>query len=634
MSDQPTVTSSGRIELAEKPSRRKSPEEFLESFDLSTVPPAPGCYIMYDEKGRPIYVGKANNLRARVRTYITERDSRYSVKFLMRRVAHIEFLVTTNEKEALLLENSLIKQYKPRYNVRLKDDKTYVSLRLDVQNEFPRLTVVRRYKKDGARYFGPYSSAQAVRETLRQIHRIFPLRRCSDNVLRNRTRPCLYCQMGQCMGPCDNQADREAYLEMVEQVILVLEGRSGDVEKRLMSQIQQYAGRLEFEKAAQARDRLAALKKTIERQRTVAVPGEEDRDVFGYYGHGRFTELQVLFFRGGKLLGGRSWTFHEREMPLDELVASFILQYYSQPAAIPAEVLVPLEIESADTLAEILAEERAARVSVHWPQRGEKRALVDLAMRNAESSFKEKQLAEAANRDLLEQVRQTLHLPKTPNRIECYDISTLQGERPVGSMVTFEGGEPAKNRYRHYAIRSVEGQDDYAMLREVLLRRFKRAVEEHDLPDLVLMDGGKGQLNVATTVLKDLGLEDVPAASIAKSHPEGGEASPERFFIAGRMNPIIPPQHGPVVRLLARIRDEAHRFAITYHRKKRSKATLRTALTDIPGVGPRRARLLLNKFGSVARIREATAEQIAGVPGFSKMLAETILAKLKENEKT
>jgi excinuclease ABC subunit C len=320
-------------------------------------------------------------------------------------------------------------------------------------------------------------------------------------------------------------------------------------------------------------------------------------------------------------------------MPLDELVASFILQYYSQSAAIPAEVLVPLEIESADTLAEILAEDRAARVGVHWPQRGEKRALVDLAMRNAESSFKEKQLAEAANRDLLEQVRQTLHLPKTPNRIECYDISTLQGERPVGSMVAFDGGEPAKARYRHYAIRSVEGQDDYAMLREVLLRRFTRAVEEQDFPDLVLIDGGKGQLHVAEAVLKDLGLEDVPAASIAKSRSEGGEASPERFFVPGRMNPIVPPQHGPVVRLLARIRDDAHRFAIAYHRKRRSKATLRTALTDIPGVGPKRARLLLNQFGSVATIRQATVEQIAGVPGFSKMLAETVLQGLKDKEK-
>ena len=294
-------------------------------------------------------------------------------------------------------------------------------------------------------------------------------------------------------------------------------------------------------------------------------------------------------------------------------------------------MLIPLEIESADTLAEILAEERAARVSVHWPQRGEKRALVDLAMRNAESSFKEKQLAEAANKDLLEQVRQTLHLPKTPNRIECYDISNLQGERAVGSQATFENGEPAKNRYRHYAIRSVEGQDDYAMLREVLLRRFKRAVEEQDFPDLVLIDGGKGQLNVATTVLKDLGLEDVPAASIAKSRPGEGEASPERFFIPGRMNPIIPPQHGPVVRLLSRIRDEAHRFAITYHRKRRSKATIRTALTDIPGVGPRRARLLLNQFGSVAKIREATVEQIAAAPGFSTALAQTVLSKLNEN---
>ena len=621
MEHEPHVDAVGSLELAEK---RATPEDFLASFDLDTVPTQPGCYIMHDAKGRPIYVGKAKNLRARVRTYINETDSRYSVKFLMSRVARIEFLVTANEKEALLLENSLIKQYKPRYNVRLKDDKTYVSIRLDVTQDFPRLEIVRRYKKDGAKYFGPYSNARAVRETIRQIHRLFPLRRCSDSVMRNRSRPCLYHQMGQCGGPCAGMVDPAAYHEMVDQVVMVLEGRNDELEKKLLEQIKVAAEKLEFEKAAQLRDRLYALQQTVERQRAVVTAGAQDCDVFGYFSKGRFVEIEVLFYRAGKLMGGRAYSFAESEMPLDELLSSFVLQYYATNPAIPSEVLVPLEMEEADTLADILGEERGTRVSVHWPQRGEKVALVDLAMRNAKSSFEEKQLAEAANRDLLEHLQRALKLPRLPVRIECYDISTIQGTSAVGSMVTFENGVPEKSRYRHYAIREVEGQDDFGMLREVLMRRFVRAINETDLPDLVVIDGGKGQLGVAEAVFKDLGVEDLPAVGIAKSRAEDEGRSPERFFIPGRMNPIILPQHSAVVRLMAHIRDEAHRFAITYHRKKRGKATLKTSLTSIPGVGPARAKALLKHFGSVAKVKAASVEEIAAVPGIGEELARAI----------
>ena len=612
------------LDLDGRPSERASAEEFLAAFDLSRVPTASGCYLMYDEKGRPIYVGKAKNLRARLRTYITERDSRYSVKFLMQRVARVEFLVTVNEKEALLLENSLIKQYKPRYNVRLKDDKTYVSLRVDVAQEFPRVTVVRRYKKDHAKYFGPYSSALAMRETLRMIRRLFPLRVCTDAVMHNRTRPCLYHQMKQCLAPCVGLVDREGYHEVIRQVVMVLEGRTEELEKLLFERIQHHAEALEFEKAADLRDRLYALRRTVERQRTVAVPGAEDRDVFGLYTEGRFAEIQVIFFRGGKMLGGRSYSFEQYEMPIDELLSSFLLQYYSQAPAIPGEVLLPLELEEAPVFAEILSEQRGVRVSVHWPQRGEKRALVDLAIRNARSSFHEKRLEEQANKDLLEQVRRTLKLDNIPSRIECYDISTTQGDKPVGAMVAFDGGVPNKARYRRFAIRTVEGQDDFGMLREVLLRRFRRAIEENDLPDLVLIDGGKGQLNVATAVFEDLGLDDLPAVAIAKSRAEGDGHSPERFFVPGRMNPIVPAQHSLVVRFLARVRDEAHRFAIAYHRAKRKRAAFRSPLLDVPGVGPKRARILLNKIGSLVTIEESPVETIAALPGMSEELARKI----------
>lgn len=628
MAQSPSVTSTERLDLAGRPSERRSTEEFLESFDINTVPTLTGCYIMFDEKDHPIYVGKANNLRARIRTYITERDTRYRVKFLMQQVARFEFLITATEKEALLLENSLIKQYRPRYNVRLRDDKTYVSLRLNPKEDFPRVTVVRRYKKDGAKYFGPYSSSQSVREALKFIHKLFPLRRCSDHVMNNRTRPCLYHQMNQCLAPCVGLVTPELYRDMVEQVILALEGRNTDLEKLLTDQIAQQSDKLEFEKAAVLRDRLYALQRTVERQRTVGAPGAEDRDIFGFYGEGRFIIVQAIFFRHGKLLGGRTFPFGHCEMPIEELLGSLLLQYYSEAPDIPPEILLPIELEDADTLAELLSEQRGTKVAVLTPQRGEKHALVEIAMRNAKSGFEERRLAEAANKDLLEQTQRALKLPKPPVRIECFDISTIQGEKPVGSMVTFEGGVANKARYRHFAIRNVEGQDDFGMMREVLLRRFKRALEEDDLPDLVVIDGGKGQLNVALAVFKDLGIEDLPSVGMAKSRAEDGGHSPERFFLPGRKDPIVPAQHSSVVHLMARVRDEAHRFAVTYHRKRRSKGTLRTSLTDIPGIGEKRARILLNSFGSLVKIRACGVEDIAALPGFNETLARTIVERL------
>lgn len=608
-----------------------SPEDFVGRFDTSTVPIEPGCYIMEDAKGKPIYVGKAKSLRARIRTYINASDSRYSVKFLMRRVARIQFLVTGNEKEALLLENSLIKQYRPRYNVQLKDDKTYISLRVDTREDFPRITVVRRYRKDGARYFGPYHSAASVRNTLRRLQRLYPLRTCSDHVMNNRSRPCLYYQMKQCAAPCVGYVTREDYHAILDQVLLILEGKNAELEQQLLAQINACAERLAFEEAAVLRDRLFDLRRTLERQRTVAVPGAEDRDVFGIHHEGNFASIQIIFYRGGKMLGGRNVAFKRQEMPLDELLSSFLLQYYSEAPAIPAEVLVPLEIESADVLGEVLSEQRGARVQVLWPQRGEKKALVELANRNATQNFEEKRLSEAAKQDALVEMQRALHLPALPERIECFDISTIQGTNTVASMVVFTNGQPDKARYRRFSIKSVAGQDDFASMREVLMRRYTRAIEENDLPDFVLIDGGKGQLGMATAVFKDLGIEDLPHAGIAKSRAQdAGDRSPERFFLPGRMNPIILPQAGPVVQLAARIRDEAHRFAITYHRKKRGKSALQNVLQSIPGVGPGRARALLRGLGSATRVRAATPEEIAALPGISADLARTIHARLRE----
>lgn len=617
----------GRVVLEQGEAR--TPEAFRASFEIGRVPVQAGCYIMQDQRGAVVYVGKAKNLRARMRQYLSESDERYHVQFLMRRVAQIDFLVTSNEKEALLLENSLIKQHKPRYNFRLKDDKTYVRVRVDVQHAFPRLTITRNVRKDGARYFGPYSDTRAVRDVVRQLQRLFPLRTCSDAVLASRERPCLYHQMGQCAAPCVDLVSSEDYREIVQEVVLILEGKRSEVERRLLERIQRLADALEFEQAAVLRDRLYALRKTLERQRTVQAAGENDRDVFGVYTQGRYSQVQALFYRGGALIGGRTFSFSRHETATEEMLGSLLLQYYADNSEIPPEVLLPLPIEEAETLEEILSETRGARVTVACPQRGEKRRLVELAERNARSSFEERRLADKANADLLEQMRTALGLSNTPHRIECFDISTTQGDKPVGSMVTFEDGAASKQRYRRFAIRQVEGQDDFAMMREMLLRRYRRAVDENDLPDLVLIDGGKGQLNVAVAALSDLGVEDLEVASIAKSRAEGDGRSPERFFRPGRKNPIILPQNHAVVLLLARIRDEAHRFAVTYHRKRRSKAAFQSSLLEIPGVGRERARRLLKTLGSLAAVKAAPVEEIARVPGVGENLARTIKEHLE-----
>ncbi|MDZ4859924.1 MAG: excinuclease ABC subunit UvrC, partial [Candidatus Hydrogenedentes bacterium] len=328
MSSVPSIQSFERIELAE--AQRQSPEQFLDSFDIANVPTAPGCYIMRDERDCVIYVGKANSLRARVRTYLNDGDSRYTVKFLMKRVARIDFLVTTNAKEALLLENSLIKEHRPRYNVQLKDDKSYVSVKVNLRHEWPRVTITRQLRKDGSRYFGPYASAMAVRQTVKQFQRMFPLRLCSDSVLQSRTRPCLYYQMKQCSAPCVNYVSKEDYREMVDQVVMALEGRSAELVKVLKTRIDEHAAGLEFEKAAQLRDRLFAVQTTLERQRTVRPEPGDDQDIWGYHTEGRFMELQVLFYRAGKMTGGRSFSFNQREMPVQEVLASFFLQYYGE----------------------------------------------------------------------------------------------------------------------------------------------------------------------------------------------------------------------------------------------------------------------------------------------------------------
>jgi excinuclease ABC subunit C len=600
--------------------------------DLNAVPTQPGCYLMLGEHGKVLYVGKAKNLRSRLRAYLNATDSRYSVTFLMRRVKDIQWLTTENEKEALLLENNLIKQHKPRYNVRLRDDKTYVSLRIRTDHPFPRLEVVRQYKQDGAKYFGPYQSAHEVRDIVRQLQRFFPLRTCSDYVLKTRTRPCVYYQMKRCAAPCVGYVNPEAYAEWIKDIVLILQGRCEELERRILDQIRAHSDKLEFEQAAALRDRLFAFRRMLDVQRATHADSAIDRDVFGIFTAGRHVEICILFYRGGRMVGSRKIALERADLPLEEWLASFLLQYYAQSPTVPDEVLVPIELEETEALAEILRDRKGSRVALIAPKRGERNAVLALAEKNAEENYRARLTQEQARADVLQHVQAILHLPSIPRRIECFDISTLQGHRTVGAMVVFENGMPAKQRYRRYEIRGQEGQDDFAALREVLLRRYRRAREENDLPDLVLIDGGKGQLHVAQTALKDLGLETLPCAAIAKSRSEGGKRSPERFFIPNRSNPIVPPADHPAVLFLSRIRDETHRYVITFHRRQRNKATLKSTLTIIPGVGAKRANLLLTRFGSVPKIAAASPEELMKVPGISATLAQTIHSFLKDWE--
>ena len=588
--------------------------------DLDNIPTSPGVYVMKSKSGEVIYVGKAKALRARLRAYFRDGDSRYSVQFLMKRAAYIDFIVTNTEKEALLLENTLIKEHKPRYNIRLKDDKTYVSLRLDPREDFPRITVVRRFKRDGALYFGPYSSAAAVRDTLRSIQEVFPIRRCSNAAFKNRERPCLNCQIGRCAGPCCGLISKEEYHKLIEEVILFLKGRNDDLARQLEGRMQEASDALNFEAAARLRDRLQSVERTLEKQQAVSAAAI-DQDVFGIYSDNADTQIQVLFIRDGKLIDTGSHTFRRKRMPVPEVFSSIMKQFYSSERFVPKEILMPMEVDDAQLLAEVLTERRGRKVTIRMPKRGEKLRLVEMASKNAENFLKAKRAAAQSASSAGEELKKKLRLQEPPARIECVDISNISGTDAVGSLVTFNDGKPNRSRYRRYRIKTVSRADDYAMMDEVLTRRYRRGLEEQDMPDLLVVDGGKGQLNVALDVLRRLGVADLKVVALAKPAREGEQ---DKVFLPGRKNPVVFPASSGALHLLQRIRDEAHRFAITYHKKLRKKSRLRSALSDIPGVGDKRRNALLTHFGSIDRVKEASVEELAAVPAIPDSLAKRV----------
>jgi excinuclease ABC subunit C len=604
---------------------------------IHNLPASPGVYLMRDSDGEIIYIGKARSLRQRVRSYFNQSgDSRYHVKFLVARVADIEVMLTDTEKEALLLENTLIKQHHPRYNLNLKDDKTYFSLRIDPHEEFARFTVVRKRPKDGARYFGPYSSGSAAREVLRQMIRMFPLRHYPLATCMSRSRPCLYHQIGQCSAPCHGLISKAAYCELVTGAMLFLEGKGRQLVAEFKRRMLDASEQLQYEEAARWRNLLRAIEVTVEKQKVV-LHGGGDSDVLGYHRDGSSMDFALLFIRAGVLSGSRLFSI---TWQLDDAtaVAEFIQRYYTGSVVIPEEVLLPVAIEESETLAELLGELRGGKVTLHVPQRGTKRELVALAEKNALSVQRERQDRKANAESLLADLMERLQLSRLPRRMECYDISTIQGRFSVGSCVVFTDGKADRQKYRRYRIKTVVGQDDFAMLREVFQRRFREENRAREgMPDLVVVDGGIGQLNAVQEIIAELGLADeFDLVSLAKSRVQHDvtaadiRKSDERVFLPGRKNPLVLRQNSAPLLLLAALRDEAHRFAISYHRAVRGKEGLASAIEAIPGIGAKRRTALLGHFGSMQRLMEAGVDDIAAVPGMTRVMAEKLYGALRQ----
>ncbi|NVJ06652.1 excinuclease ABC subunit UvrC [Myxococcus sp. AM001] len=601
---------------------------------LDALPTGPGVYLMKDRRGQVIYVGKAINLRSRVRSYFNRTgDTRVFVSLLDQLLGDLETVLVSNEKEALLLENELIKKHRPRFNVLLKDDKQFISLRLDRAQAYPRLEVVRKYERDGARYFGPYSSAGAIRETLRVVNRFFRLRTCTDHVLANRKRPCLLHQIGRCPAPCVYPVPQEDYHRSVDEVVLFLEGKAGELVEGLRLRMKRAAQELKFEEAARLRDQLSAIERSLERQK-VATTDFKDQDVFAFHREGDRILFYVLWVRQGRLNGGQAFPFGSQEFPDEELIASFVNLYYDQGSFVPEEVLLPLELEDGTGgLEALLTERKGERVRVQVPKRGEKLDLVKMAAKNAEQAFVERRRTKDETDTVLSRLQQRLGLRNFPRRMECFDISHFQGSAIVASQVAVTDGDADKSRYRKYKIKTLEKQDDFASMYEVISRRLKRGLEEQDLPDLLVIDGGKGQLASAHAAMKDVGVESVDVVGLAKSRDlevfdrdAESARSPERVFVVGRKDPIVLSQNSAELFMLTRMRDEAHRFAITYQKQVLRKSRVRSALEDIPGVGETRRKQLLRHFGSLKRVGDASIEELAEVVG--PAMAERVHAGL------
>ena len=579
---------------------------------IRSLPDAPGVYLFTDAQGALLYVGKASSLRRRVQSYFTERDFGYDAERLgamVAQVADVEYLLTANEVEALILESNLIKERRPRYNIVLRDDKHYPFIRLNPKDPFPALQVVRRIRRDGALYFGPYVPAGTMWNLLALIHRTFPLRTCRS--IAGRTR-CLEYHLGRCQAPCEGLVTPDEYGQTVEKVRLLLDGKDREAVRQLDAQMREAAERLEFERAARFRDQIDSLRRAGEGQRAISARAE-DQDVFGVAQEGHEAQVQLLLVRGGKLIGRDRFAFDGVSPDSAGAVLGALLpQYYLGAREIPRTILTSHPPSERDLLEAMLSTRAGQPVALKVPERGAKARLVDMAVGNAEAVLAQSLASASARERAMAEVQAALALPSLPRRIECTDISNISGALAVGSLITFVDGQPRRSEYKRFRIQTVVGADDYAMLGEVLRRRFART--EWALPDLLLIDGGRGQLTVGLLAAKEAGLSDLPLASLAKEE--------ELVFRPGRSQPIRLPDGSRAKHLLQQVRDETHRFALAYHRSLRGKTGLQSALDEIPGIGEKRKRQLLQRFGSLRRLRAASVEELAHVGGLPPRIAE------------
>ena len=588
---------------------------------LRSVPNRSGVYIMKNRHGQILYVGKAKNLRKRVSSY-QRVNSKVSPKtvLLVGKIATIETIQTHTEKEAFILEASLIKKHRPKFNIELKDDKSYPSIKVTLGEEWPRVYMTRRRIKDGSRYFGPYSSAGAMHNTLNIINRLFPLRRCKGKHIKKRKRPCLNYQMGRCLAPCSGKVEKKQYRQMVDNVLMVLQGKNRKLQVQLETEMQRAAEILEFEKAALVRDQVHALVKTLEKQ-VVVSNLDRDQDVFGYVRKGAGVGIAIINVRQGIVCGQQVFFLIDPIGNDNEVLGEVIRQYYNREQFVPDELLLPAKITDYVHLAEWLGDTSGKGVGLRVPKRGEGLKLLEMAASNAEQVHIDQENKERNWQELARNMQAKLHLHLFPARVECLDISNIGGKQPVGSLVCFVEGDKTPKEYRHYSISGAHEPDDYRMMNEVLTRRFKTEGKVAVLPDLLVIDGGKGHLNVAQKVIQNKGLEDqIELVSIAKDK----ENKSDKIYRPGRKNPINLQRHSPVLLFLMRVRDEAHRFGISFHRRLRHKSTLSSELDNVPGIGPSRKKILLKSLGSLARIKKASRAELAAVPGIGTELAGQI----------
>ena len=594
---------------------------------LELVTSDPGVYLMKGRAGRVLYVGKARNLKKRLTAYFRpsgKLDAKTAA--LMARMATFDTIVTATEKEALILESNLIKKHRPRYNVMLKDGKRYPSLGMNTRHPFPHLKIVRKTNRKDYIYFGPFASAKAVRETLRFINKTFKIRKCKNRDFVTRQRPCLHHQMNACLAPCFNKITPEAYQGVIREVILFLKGRTPELARQVKEQMAQAAAAQEFEQAAALRDKLYALERTLEKQ--VAVTTDfKDRDGVAVARADDMAMVTVFFVRGGFVVGSRHYEVPPPVADETELVRDFIRQHYEATPFIPKEILVPTEIEDADLLAANLSQRRGTKVWIKRPQRGEKKRLMEMIQQNAAKELHERRQRKSAAEDLLQRLQRRLHLSRLPEHIECFDNSTLAGSDPVAARAVFRKGQPAKADYRRYRLKAKGEPDDYAAMQEVLQRRFRQRRQDeppNPHPDLLMVDGGKGQLNVALAVLARLGLEGrFDLVGIAKPDPQRGE-SEEKFYLPGRANAVLLGRERDLLLFMQRVRDEAHRLAITFQRRQRSQSLQRSILDGVPGIGPVRKKALLTHFGSIEKILAADIDQLSAVSGMNRRAAQAL----------